>query len=61
MARRQRPYGKGEVSEERGRDKSKRAKARKHRIRQNIKKTLREAEALDDARIHSALLNSFRL
>lgn len=61
MGRKHRPYGKGEASEEYGRDKSPRAKARKHRIRHNIKKMLREDEALNNARIHYELLNAFRL
>ena len=61
MARKHRPYGKGEAPEEYGRDKSVRAKARKHRIRHNIKKLLKEGEARDGRIIHCDLMNSFRL
>ena len=56
MARLQRPYGKGEVSEEHGRDKNKRrVKARKTAVRTAAKK------AVNDAALRYELLNAFRL
>jgi hypothetical protein len=61
VARKHRPYGKNEASEERGRDKGVHAKARKHRIRHNIKKALREADVDSNSRIHYEWLKSFRL
>lgn len=61
MTRLHRPYGKGESFEEYGRDKGKSAKARKHRIRHNIKKLLKEAEAQDGRIIHCDLMNAYRL